>query len=489
MNDIKATAVAIFSAAFLLCTASPILAQTDLSTLVEDAESTFAQQSPSERRHPNKAPVPAAAAARQSLANVKEIFREEFAGATTPEKKLAFARFLLTQADKTPEPIDRWVLFTESMRMASDAGDLSLSFDAIAKASQQFRVDADSLQLGAITNMGTKAAADGIPDLARASLAIAQKAADKGNTQTAQKAISLASGFATKARNKTLVAEVAKVQRVIREREKNDKDLAAIKAKLQASPGDADVGLDAGKYFCFKVDNWERGLPLLAKGSDLELARLAQADMNAGTDPPAITAAADAWWAWAEREKPPRKAAAFSRAARLYESVVADTNGLERARLEKRIRQALADNSGGKRIYLADIKEQKTRGLNMPLTKDGTFNGKPLTCSGKPWSRSLVAMPFDKASLVYELPRGSKRLIGAAGVFTPAGATGQPGSPLVFEIIVDGHVAWTSPPLSKRDESVAFEVELYGASEIELVTKCTNPNSAWAAWLDPAIAY
>ena len=434
--------------------------------------------------------APSASESRKSLASVREIFREEFASATTPDKRLALARHLIAQAQKTPDAMDRWALFTEAMRLASDAGDVEATFDVIRQVSAEFDVDADTLRVDAIAKLGGRGAGDSANALARAAIALARKFADAGNEPLTQRCISLASSFARKAKNPALVAEVSKVQQSIRDLEKLAKERSVIAQKLADGPNDPDVCLEAGKFFCFREGDWVRGLDLLGRGSDTALARLATADINSAADAQSVVALADAWWDWAESERSAMKAGGFRRASMLYESIIAKTNGLERARLEKRIRQAEADGKGfTKTVFLADLKESKVRGINVAFTKDGTFGGKPFTCAGKDWPKGIVAMPAEAATVTYDLPQGAKRLSGKAGVFTPAGNGGQPRGALSFEILVDGKPAWTSPTLKKRDETAAFEVELYGARQIELVTKCTDAFSAWTAWLDPVVAY
>ena len=88
--------------------------------------------------HRSSISTPSAVAVRESLANVKEIFHDEFAAATTPKQRLGLAKKLLLQADKAPRTVNRWVLLNEVMRLASDAGDLELSFQGIQKCTAQF---------------------------------------------------------------------------------------------------------------------------------------------------------------------------------------------------------------------------------------------------------------------------------------------------------------------------------------------------------------
>jgi hypothetical protein len=79
---------------------------------------------------------------------------------------------------------------------------------------------------------------------------------------------------------------------------------------------------------------------------------------------------------------------------------------------------------------------------------------------------------------------------GRVGIFTPQHAKpkDQPAAPLTFQIVADGEVVWTSPPLQRRDDMAAFDVAIRNASRVELRTKCTgHNNNGWGAWLDPTI--
>ena len=94
-------------------------------------------------------------------------------------------------------------------------------------------------------------------------------------------------------------------------------------------------------------------------------------------------------------------------------------------------------------------------------------------------------------SIVYKLPPGSKRLVGTAGVFGPAGAAPNqhPEQPIIFEIVLDGRSVWKSPALPQQSDTADFSVELYGATTVELRSFSKSPSSAWSAWLNPEIVY
>lgn len=454
-------------------------------------DQSFGQTSASVERQPQLAP-PSASAVKEAAAKVREVFRQEFANATSPEASVNLARMLLAQVANTPASSERWALCVEAMRLAADAGDIEATFEAIAESERHFAIDADAFKLDALAKLSLKAPPQAIDELARESLAIAKRADDIGKLQIAAKSLSLAAGFARKAKNPALLGEVSNFQKLAREREKEAKEMEGIKAKLATDPDDPEICLTAGKYFCFKANEWESGLPLLAKGSDSTLKRLARAESQAPASAAALTKIADEWWTWGERQKGGTKSAALSHAADLYSTVITQTSGLERARLEKRVREAQSDTSASKKkIALADLPEASSAGIQYGLTKDGTFRGRPFTCAGERWPKALMAMTHEKGtSIIYDVPPGAKMCVGKAGVFSPDGVTnGDPDRPIIFEILVDGKTAWKSGPLPKRNDMVDFEVFLSGASRLELRTVSQSASSAWAAWLNPCFAF
>lgn len=437
--------------------------------------------------------VPSAAETKRALAEVKDIFKDDYGKSVSPQAKVGLARQLLGQAEKTPSPVERWAILSEAMRLAADAGDMDLSFDAITNAATIFAIDADDLRLAAISKLAIKAQPDAVDALARAAIKIAREAIDADDLKAALKSLGVASSLARKAKNRSLTAEVTTLQQSARDKEKESKEMAAITAKLSEAPSDPDACLEAGRFFCFKADDWERGLPLLAKGSATDLSRLAVAELNASQTPEAVLALGDAWWDWADDERSLAKTAATAHAADLYGSVLAKTQGLDRARLEKRIKQARSESADrGRRMPLADLKEESATGIQYGLTKDGTFRGKPFICGGQTWPKGMQAMTQPSGtSIRFQIPPGAKRLVGRAGVFGPDGVSPlqQPAAPLHFEILVDGISSWKSPPLPKRDDTATFSVELAGAGELELRTTCPSDSSAWSAWLDPELVF
>ena len=64
---------------------------------------------------------------------------------------------------------------------------------------------------------------------------------------------------------------------------------------LETTPDDPKASLAAGRWYCFVVGDWEKGLPLLAQSSDAEMAKSAALDMKNPSVPAEQVTAGDGW--------------------------------------------------------------------------------------------------------------------------------------------------------------------------------------------------
>ena len=440
-----------------------------------------------------RTPLPPAAESRASLEEVKDIFRTDYSAATTGPKKAGLAAQLLSHAKKTPKPADRWVMYSEAMRLAADAGDVSLTLEVIATTAGEFDVDKDSLTLDALAKLAPKASPNTFDDLARKTMSLATKASDSGRSDIAQRALALASTLAKKAKNKDLLADISGYQQSLKDREKVSRELAAMESKLAAGKDDPNVCLDVGKYFCFEIDDWKRGLPLLAKGADTELARLAVAETNSAKSADALLSLADAWRTWAETEKASLKTGALQHAVEIYRSILPAMEGLDRVRVEKLIDETVQSYAAqARRVALADLSPESASDIAGGFRNDGTIGGDPFVFRNEPCPKALSAHITENAkmpSLIrYRIPASAKRLVGKAAIVThprSAATDKDPTAPQTFEVLLDGRSVWKSPPLGKRDEAVDFDISLKGAKTVELRVSSSNYSNARTAWLNP----
>ena len=108
-------------------------------------------------------------------------------------------------------------------------------------------------------------------------------------------------------------------------------------ATVQPKTNTPADGLVAGKRLCFVENKWSEGLPLLAKGSDAELKRLATADLEENITPQQRLRLGDRWWDYAGNAVGLDWKAAQQRAAYWYRQAI-PIRAARKAEIEKRLK-------------------------------------------------------------------------------------------------------------------------------------------------------
>lgn len=106
--------------------------------------------------------------------------------------------------------------------------------------------------------------------------------------------------------------------------------------KLLDAPTDAFASGVVGRWYAVEVEDWERALPLMARGSDASLAKAATAEVNAPSKPSERTTVADQWYDLGKRTST-IKEPFWRHALSIYESAKPGLAGVSLALVEKRI--------------------------------------------------------------------------------------------------------------------------------------------------------
>ena len=441
-----------------------------------------------------KVAVPSADARRQSMDRVKEVFREEFAKATTLPKKRELARALFEQAAGSEVVADRWVMLAEAMRLATEATDADTALDAMDAIGSQFSLPDPAWRLDALTRLAPRATAETDQKIAAACLETAKQAFAAEQDQIALKAVGVALGIARKNRDEDLLARVTRFQQSIRDRQRLEKELEPLLREVAEWPTNAAANTAAGAALCLKASRWEEGLPMLARGDDRSLADIAANELAESHGAKERVALGDQWWDWAETRKSPLQALAQSRAVYHYSFAVNELQGLDRVRLEKRIDAVQRQSGGtGETMFLADLPEKEVTGQDSFTKGNNTARGGKFTVGGKSFEKAVTATPKGSgatSAVKYTLPTGSRRCRGKVALYRPDHAKpgDEPRDPVLFEVVVDGEAIWRSPPLKKLDDTASFDVDLGAGRTLELRMHYPGSNwCAWGTWLDPVI--
>jgi|SRR5579862_1774896 len=292
-----------------------------------------------EKKSSDRQPVPDAARQKEAEKAVRDLFKAEYAQKTAPERK-AFAQTLLHHArESKDDPAAQWILFREAQDIAIQAGDFDLAIEAVDAAASTFDIPGPATKL-ALLNTAAKAAKtpDELARIVDQLLKLLDPALAADDYDAADKELAAAGQTAKRANIPALLARVAA----------RGKELSEIKARFEKvkksldtlikDPENPAANLEVGLFLVFTKKNWEEGLPLLAKGSDLGLKAAANKDLAHPSEPGALVEAGDAWWELSEKEKnDAAKKRLALRAVSWYEQALPAVAGLTKTKVDQRL--------------------------------------------------------------------------------------------------------------------------------------------------------
>ncbi len=299
--------------------------------------------------HPKRLPVPDSDARREAEQRIRAIFKREFAAATTPDQKLALAMKLANQAQETTnDPTARFVLMHLACEEAAEAGELTVTLDVADRMRQLYdikllAVKAYLLDKVAAAIWAGSATSAMQQQFVEKAMALADEAVAADDFAVAGGLMKLAISTARKMKDPALLRRLTA----------RDREIGRMKARfiavskaldvLAENPADGEANLTAGRWYCFSTGNWDKGLPLLAKGADAGLSKLAKQDLAQPEDPKQQMELADQWWSLAKKEKGPEQRGIQARARHWYEMALPDLKGLDKTEVEERLAAMAAD--------------------------------------------------------------------------------------------------------------------------------------------------
>jgi hypothetical protein len=294
---------------------------------------------------PTKPAVPPAASRQDAQKTAGEIYGGQIARAATAAERLAMARMILQSGkDEKNNLAARYTLLSLAKDTAIEAGDLSVSCEAIDAIADSFEIDSPAVKADAAQQASRSLRTD--EDRGR----FVEQSDDLVSSLISAERFDLAKQVAelelTIAR---LGDDSISIRRgVWRAQQASDLQAAALDVRpaiqtLAKSPHDADANLKVGRYRCLVVGDWRGGLPMLNRGSDARLKNLATLELGVPSDAVTQLKIADGWWDVAEKESVIAKARAHQHATDWYHKALPALAGLEQLKAEKRVQEATAE--------------------------------------------------------------------------------------------------------------------------------------------------
>lgn len=290
-----------------------------------------------------RAPVPAKSDIVKAEALIRELFKDEFAKAKADSvAKIRLAQALLQEGKDTADLVaGRYQLFVHARNLASEAGDGSTALLAIEELAQNFQVPAQDVFELKISALALASKASGTPEAFQAvvdsSLSLLDDALALDDFPAGMQLLAVAEAAAKKLRNVPLVSAIRRRHEDVAALEKEYAHWRPFAEKLAQNAADPVANREMGKYHALIKGNWERGLPLLAKGSG-PLQRLAEADHAQQVGAGAALNVGDNWHLVARSLPENMRSQALLRAYHWYLKALANPDeGVTVADVEKRL--------------------------------------------------------------------------------------------------------------------------------------------------------
>jgi hypothetical protein len=440
--------------------------------------------------------VPAAAAQQEAIKLTNELFKSDVARAKTSPEKLALAKQMASVAATENDPCARYVLLKRAREVAIDAGDPTTACQLLDETARQYEIDYGTAKLALFDSLAHSVT--GPKDSALFVTGMNHWMDGQvwlDHYDLARKAGDLAIQVARRADDTQLVAETRRHLKSVEETASSYALARAAMTRLGQSPKDPEVNTIAGRFYCLVKGDWDRGLPLLTRGSDPALKALADMELAPPNTPDTRQALAGAWWDFAHQKglSTPFTAKAIERAAHWYRLALPELGGLQAALAEKRIAQATNAADARPGIFLSELTETKAQGIvrdgMWDVSKDVmTKSGRPLSVNGVRYQRGIGYNPSlsgGTSRITYALAGKYRRFSGLVAVNDSGGDFS---AVLTFKVVGDGRELWRSQPYKEKKTTEPFDTDISGVDVLELVVDCDGRGQgAHVVWLDPRL--
>lgn len=255
------------------------------------------------------AAVPDATTQAAARTVVLEVYKDDMAAAFKPDDKVALARKLLQVAGETRNDLPgQFVLISIAKDLAVTGRDADVAIAAVNEMATFFDVEPLSLKVETLGKVLAEA---------------------------------------TRVKDTVLITKVTTQISDLKEAKASYDKIAGSMTVLKTKPADPTANLEVGKFHCFCVGDWDKGLPMLVLGSDAALKSLAQKDQAKPAEPDKQLDLADGWWDVAQKQTGVMQSTVQKHAAEWYEKALPGLTGLSKVKVEKRLQSMGAKDPGG----------------------------------------------------------------------------------------------------------------------------------------------
>ena len=281
------------------------------------------------------------------------------------------------------------MLLRTARDLAAQAGDVSVTIEAIDQIAANYDLDPLEMQAKAVTKLSKSASAvTAQRDLVDAIATIIDTAINKDEYAVARQLAGLAVTVARKTKEPSLLKTAVARSKEI------DEDAAAYKEAqeslklLEEKPNDPDANLVVGKFKCFIKGDWQNGLPFLFRSNDATFKDLAEKELGDTSEPEVKSCIRGRLVGQIGKETGSARDHLRLRAAYWYKQALPELRGLSKAKTEKRLAEfppGTFDRSAENRP--SGMKEKSEPIFEKPALNDPAF---------KKWTKDVATLPPER---------------------------------------------------------------------------------------------
>jgi len=244
-----------------------------------------------------KTPVPDAARVAQCESAIEKKYRDQFTYGNADVKQQTSAK-LYDESLNASDPAMELASLRLAARLALEASDFSRAMEICDQMGERFDMDILPVKAELLSRaVGYAQTTKNQADLAAVCVTAGFQAIAADNYSIAGAIAVLAKSAAQKSGDAALVWQAGFLADETEECGTAYEGVEQAAAILKKNPNDPAANLAMGKFLCFVKNDWDKGLPLLALGSDETLKSVANQDIAGATkDPSEKAALGDAWW-------------------------------------------------------------------------------------------------------------------------------------------------------------------------------------------------
>ena len=320
-----------------------------------------------EAESPKRVTVPKESALKAATELLESAYSKQLARATTSAAKAELAVELVEASVEAARPANKYVMISRALELATEAGNAEIAFDIQQQLFTNFVMDNHDQRMELIKDLYKNADKVQMWSLGSKCLEFAEDAVEKDDYEMVGAFFKYAGYAAKKSGDKELVNDVKDRKRLVRLLEDRFKEVASALEEIKKNPQDTKANETVAEFYCLLKDDWEKGLPYMAKSGQEPHASLATIELSNLKEPQQQYDLAESWWALSKNVGKLGKENVMAHAVFWYRKALEDLPGLKKKIAETRIETYEKTATRANKMLV--LRPGQKKGWDLPKTK------------------------------------------------------------------------------------------------------------------------